>query len=106
MGEYTVAHLDEIEELNDGREPWRPVRHHFGITAFGLTAWTGQSVGDRIINEHDEADDGQEGLYLVHGGRGRLGVGGKRQEARPGPFFFVPPGVQQRAFAEERGRTI
>jgi len=50
MSEYAVAHLDEIDELDDGREPWRPIRHHFGITAFGVTAWTGQKVGDRIIN--------------------------------------------------------
>jgi hypothetical protein len=23
-----------------GREPFRPVRHHFGITSFGINAWT------------------------------------------------------------------
>ena len=27
MSEYSVTQLDEIEEMNDGREPWRPVRH-------------------------------------------------------------------------------
>jgi hypothetical protein len=106
MGEYTVAHLDEIEELNDGREPWRPVRHHFGITAFGITAWTAPRVGDRIINEHDEADDGQEELYLVHQGRARFEVAGKQQDAPAGTFVFVPPGVQRTAFAEEPGTTI
>ena len=31
MSGYEVARLDEIEEVTDGREPWRPVRHHFGI---------------------------------------------------------------------------
>ena len=41
MSEYAVARLDEIEEVSDGREPWRPVRHHFGITSFGVNAWTG-----------------------------------------------------------------
>ena len=55
MTEYAVAHLDEIEELDDGREPLRPVRHHFGITSFGVKAWTGREAGDRIINEHDES---------------------------------------------------
>ena len=31
MSEYAVAHLDEIDELDDGRCPYRPVRHHFGF---------------------------------------------------------------------------
>ena len=106
MGEYSVAHLNEIEELDDGREPWRPVRHHFGISAFGITAWTAQAVGDRIINEHDEADDEQEELYLVHQGRARFEIGGEQQDAPAGTFVFVPAGVLRTAFAEEPGTTI
>ena len=53
MAKYEVARLDEIDEITDGRQPWRPVRHHLGITAFGATAWTGREAGDQIINEHD-----------------------------------------------------
>ena len=59
-----MTHLDEIDETNDGRCPWRPVRHHFGITTFGVNAWTAKDAGDRVINEHDESDE-QEELYLV-----------------------------------------
>ena len=44
--------------------PWRPVRHHFGITSFGINAWTGREAGDRIINEHDEEGEDEE-LYFV-----------------------------------------
>ena len=66
MTSYAVARLEEIEELTDGREPFRPVRHHFGITSFGVNAWTARDVGDRIINEHDESEpDSDEELYLV-----------------------------------------
>jgi hypothetical protein len=36
MTSYAVARLDDIEELTDGREPFRPVRHHFGISSFGV----------------------------------------------------------------------
>jgi hypothetical protein len=53
---YAVAHLDEIDEATDGRCPWRPVRRHFGITSFGVNAWTGRAAGDRIINEHAEVE--------------------------------------------------
>jgi hypothetical protein len=65
MTGYAVARLEEIDEVTDGRCPFRPVRHHFGITSFGVNAWTARNVGDRIINEHDEADsDSNEELYL------------------------------------------
>ena len=40
MTGYAVHRLDEIDEITDGREPWRPVRHHFGITSFGVVAVT------------------------------------------------------------------
>jgi hypothetical protein len=44
MASYAVARLDEIEGLTDGREPYRPVRHHFGISSFGVNAWTARDV--------------------------------------------------------------
>jgi tetratricopeptide (TPR) repeat protein len=105
---YQVAHLDEIDELTDGREPYRPVRHRFGITSFGVTAWSGRETGDRILNEHDEADDadGSEELYLVQHGRAVFKLDGERVDAPAGTFVFAPPGVKRTAFAEEPGTTI
>ena len=67
MSEYAVAHLNDIDEITDGREPWRPVRHHFGITSFGINTRTARDAGDRIINEHDEEGEDEE-LYFVQSG--------------------------------------
>ena len=108
MAAYAVAHLDEIEEVSDGREPWRPVRHHFGITSFGVNAWTGHEAGGRIINEHDEAEDEdqQEELYLVQRGRATFELDGERVDAPAGTFVLARPGVKRTAFAEEPGTTI
>jgi len=108
MSGYRVTHLDEIEEVDDGRCPWRSVRHHFGITSFGANAWTGHEAGDRIINEHDEADDedGDEELYLVQSGRATFELDGERVDAPAGTFVFAPPAVKRTAFAEEPGTTI
>ena len=108
MSGYRIAHLDEIDELDDGREPWRPVRHHFGITSFGINAWTGRETGERIINEHDEADesDRSEELYLVTTGRAVFELDGERREAPAGTFVFVEPRVRRTAFAEEPRTTI
>jgi tetratricopeptide (TPR) repeat protein len=107
MSGYSVAHLEEIDELDDGREPFRPIRHHFGITAFGVTAWTARDAGDRIINEHDESEpDLSEELYLVQQGRAVFELDGDRVDAPTGTFVFVPPNVMRTAFAEEPGTTI
>jgi mannose-6-phosphate isomerase-like protein (cupin superfamily) len=107
MSGYAVAHLDEIDEMDDGRCPWRPVRHHLGITAFGVNAWTARDVGDRIINEHDESEpDSNEELYLVLRGRAVFELDGERVVARAGTLVFARPGVKRTAFAEEPETTI
>jgi tetratricopeptide (TPR) repeat protein len=103
----SVAHLEDIEELEDGRCPWRPVRLHFGITSFGINAWTARNAGDRIINEHDESEpDLAEELYLVFEGRASFELDGEQRDASAGTLVFVPAGVKRTAFAQEPGTTI
>jgi tetratricopeptide (TPR) repeat protein len=107
---HAVARLEEIEVVSDGRCPWQPIRHHFGITAFGVNAWTGADAGDRIINEHDEAEgdesDREEELYFVHEGRARFELDGQSVDAPAGTLVYARPGVKRTAFAEEAGTTI
>jgi tetratricopeptide (TPR) repeat protein len=105
MSGYTVTQLSEIDEINDGRCPFRPVRHHFGIMSFGVNTWTAKRAGDRIINEHDEADENEE-LYLVQHGHARFELDGERVDAPAGTFVFARPGVKRTAFAEEPETTI
>jgi tetratricopeptide (TPR) repeat protein len=105
MSGYTVTQLNEIDEISDGRCPFRPVRHHFGITSFGINAWTAKAAGDRIINEHDE-DDEHEELYLVQNGHATFELDGERVDAPAGTFVFASPGVKRTAFAEEPQTTI
>ena len=105
MDRYAVAHVDEIGELDDGRAPMRAVRHHFGITSFGVNAWIAHEAGARIINEHDEAEpDSNEELYLVLCGRASFEVDGEQFDAPAGTFVFVRPGVKRTAFGEEQAR--
>ena len=107
MSGYQVTRLEDIDELTDGREPWRPVRHHFGITSFGVNAWTGHTAGDRILNEHDEGEeDSDEELYYVQQGRARFELDGETVDAPAGTLVFVRPGVRRTAFAEEPETTI
>jgi mannose-6-phosphate isomerase-like protein (cupin superfamily) len=105
MTGYSVARLDDIGEISQGGPPCRPVRHHFGITSFGINAWTGAAAGDRILNEHDEAGDAEE-LYIVHSGRARFELNGEQVDAPAGTLVFARPGVMRTAFAVEPGTTI
>ena len=99
---YAVMHLDELAEIPNRDVSVRPVRHHFGITAFGVNAWTGHAPGDRIINEHEEDDPGgDEELYVVLHGRAVFELDGERVDAPEGTLVHVPPGVKRTAFAEE-----
>src|SRR3954470_18608109 len=104
MDGHMVAHLAEIDEIDDGREPFRPIRHIFGITSFGVTSWTARAAGDRIINEHDEAGEAEE-LYVVQSGRATFELDGERVDAPAGTFVFARPGIKRTAFAEEAGTT-
>ena len=103
MSTYKVAQLEEIEEITDGRCPWRPVRKHFGIMSFGINAWTAPNAGDRIINEHDE-DGEHEELYIVQRGRATFELDGERIDAPAGTFVFADPGRSGRRSPRSRER--
>jgi tetratricopeptide (TPR) repeat protein len=107
MSNYKATRLKDIEVIDDGRQPMRPVRTHLGISAFGVTSWTGAAAGDRIINEHDEDDEWKsEELYFVHAGRASFEIDGERVDAPSGTFVFVRPSATRTAFAEEPGTSI
>jgi mannose-6-phosphate isomerase-like protein (cupin superfamily) len=104
MARFSVARLEDIEEIDDWRCPFRPVRHHFGITTFGVNAMTARSEGDRLINEHEE--DEAEELYVVLSGHASFELDGETQDAPTGTFVHVPIGVKRTAFAREAGTTV
>jgi tetratricopeptide (TPR) repeat protein len=106
MASWSSDRIETIDEISDGRVPWRPIRSHFGIAAFGVNAFTGARPGDRLINEHDEADDAQEELYVVQSGRARFELDGESLDAPAGTLVFVEPGIKRTAFAEDPGTTL
>jgi Cupin domain len=106
MVTYAIARLDEIDALPDGHLHYRPVRHHFGITSFGVTAWVGAAAGDPIINEYDEDSEPAEELFIVISGRAIFELEGEKLEVTPGTLVFTPQGTQRTAVAAEPATTI
>ena len=89
---WKVAQLEEIERR--GRDI--PVREHLGIQAFGVNAFTPAEDGT-LINEHDEAPDGQEELYLVLDGHAAFEIDGEAVDAPAGTLVFVRPESRRKA---------
>jgi tetratricopeptide (TPR) repeat protein len=85
-----VAHLDELDriELPDGFV-WRPVRRRFGISGFGVNAYTSTGRGGPIVEKHTERRLGHEEIYLVLRGRVRFTVGDDELELGQGELVFV-----------------
>ena len=107
MSTYAAARLEDIGEQSDGRIPYRPIRHHFGIRSFGVNAFVGREAGERIINEHDEDEpEAQEELYLVLTGHAEFELDGERLDAPAHTFVHAPAGVKRTAFARDPGTTI
>jgi tetratricopeptide (TPR) repeat protein len=107
MAKYALARLEEIEEIDDGRTPFRAVRHHFGIRTFGINTMTARAAGERLINEHEEAEpDSSEEVYLVMTGSAAFELDGETHDAPAGTFVHVETGVKRSAVAREAGTTV
>ena len=101
--QFETAQIDDL--TRDGG--WAPLRRHFGVTAFGINAWTAAEAGGTLVGEHDETRSGHEELYVVLTGRATFTVAGETLEAVPGTVVFVrDPATKRTAVADEAGTTI
>lgn len=105
MKGWQAVHVDEVETYDDGRCPFRALRHHLGIRAFGLTAWPAARAGDRLINEHEE-DPGSEEVYVVMRGHARFLIDDEEVDAPAGSIVAVDPPARRTAFAVEDGTLV
>ncbi|MGY4769761.1 TPR end-of-group domain-containing protein (plasmid) [Kribbella sp. CWNU-51] len=107
MAGYMVAHLDTIEEFDDAGCHYQPIRHHLGISAFGVTAWTAHAAGDVVINEHDEDDPtADQELFLVLRGHAVFEIDGDHVDAPAGTLVSAPPRTRRTATAKQAGTTV
>jgi len=103
---YAVSQLSDIEPLASDlvEGDWRPVRYHFGITAFGCNAYVARAAGELIVEEHSETS--HEELYVVLAGEARFTLDGDQVAAPAGTLVHCPPPVVRKATAGEAGTTI
>jgi hypothetical protein len=105
---YEIASLTEIESVQAvGTLRWTPLRKHFGITAFGVSAYTAGEVGQDVVEEHTEELLGHEELYVVVTGRATFVLDGEEKDVPAGSVVFLrDPKVKRYARADEPGTTV
>ena len=102
-----LAEVPLVPPEQDDDCDWRPLQHHFHLTAFGANAYTADEAGQELLGEHDETKSGQEELYLVIAGAARFLLDGEAVEARAPFAVAVPdPAVRRSAVAVEPATTV
>ena len=108
MKPWQSAHLSELESLaGPGSLRWTPIRRGFGVSAFGVNAYTASEVGQDVVEEHTETSLGHEELYVVMSGRATFELDGEELDAPAGTLVFLAdPAVKRGAKAAERDTTV
>ena len=108
MSGWEIAALTEVESVpGPGTLRWTPLRRHFGITAFGINAYTAQEAGQDVVEEHDEERLGHEELYVVVSGSATFVLDGEEVAVPAGSAVFLrDPKVKRHARADEPGTTV
>lgn len=103
---WQAAAVNEIPPVKpDWPATWKSVRHHFGITAFGVNAVT-KDAGNVLIPEHDESRSGQQELYFVHVGAVTATLDGETVAVPEGGLISVGPEVTRTIAAAASPTTL
>jgi len=98
----SVAPITVAGELH-----WKPIRRTLGIEAFGINAYTGDKVGDDVVERHTEQTLGHQEAYVVLAGRATFELDDETLDAPAGTVVFLrDPSVRRYATAAEPGTTV
>jgi uncharacterized cupin superfamily protein len=82
---YTLKRIDDLEEMEgSGGATWRLARKSLGADSFGFNVVDLDPGGE--LPEHDEAQSGQEEIYIVLDGEATLVADGEELSAPAGTF--------------------
>jgi uncharacterized cupin superfamily protein len=96
---WKVANINNVPPFKASwSKGWHSIRHHFGITGFGVNAAT-RAKGESITPEHDEVETGQQELFIVIDGKAEFILDGKKTTLSKGDMIAIEPEVKRQATA-------
>src|SRR3972149_7273497 len=97
-----MAHaIVDAGEVGPGHGVSKPLRPGLGVTAFGINQL--ELPPNAPSFEHDHTGDGQEEVYAIIAGSGKIVVEGEEHELRPGHFVFLSPDAKRQLTAGPGG---
>ena len=103
---WKVAAIDDIPPVKpDWPATWKSIRHHFGITAFGVNAVT-KDAGNVLIPEHGHAETGEQELYIIQRGAAVATLDGEQVDVPAGSAVAVDGAVRRKFEATESPTTL
>jgi mannose-6-phosphate isomerase-like protein (cupin superfamily) len=103
---WKVAAIDDIPPVKaDWPTTWKSVRHHFGITAFGINAVT-KDEGNVLIPEHHHAGTGEQEIYIIQRGAATATLDGTEVSVPAGGAVAVEGAVRRKFEAVESPTTL
>jgi quercetin dioxygenase-like cupin family protein len=102
---YTIKHRDEFETMEgSGDATWKLARKALGTSSFGFNLVELAPGGQ--IPEHDEAESGQDEVYIVLEGEATLRIGGADHPAPAGTFASIEPPVSRTILNRSDGPIV
>ncbi|TMJ97584.1 MAG: cupin domain-containing protein [Actinobacteria bacterium] len=103
---WKMAALTDIPPVHpDWPATWKSVRHHLGISGFGING-VSKSTGETLIPDHDETASGQQEVIFVHEGEALVTVEGEQHRAPAGTIIGIEPGVRRKVEAAASPTTL
>jgi quercetin dioxygenase-like cupin family protein len=103
---WKAAAIDEIPPVRaDWPATWKSIRHHFGITAFGVNAVT-KDAGNVLIPEHEHRKTGEQELYIIQRGAVVATLDGEHVHVPAGGAVAVEGPVRRKFEATESPTTL
>ena len=104
MSDVTVRKLDEMEAMF--RSALKKAGAELGVQSFGMNVIEmPPNVGERYP-EHTHEDDGQEEVYVVLKGSGRIVADGEEIALDPETFVWCGPAAKRKVFSGEQGLRL
>ncbi len=103
MADYTVKRIDEMEAIFRGA--FKRARAELGVTSFGMQVMDLPPDLDQYP-EHDEADSGQEEVFVVLRGAAEIDIEGETVKLDPETMVRVGSGTMRKIRTGPEGARV